>query len=534
MTDKLGAPRHLKVVPFSGTDYSLGESLLERDGTSTKDSLGISNKLSLLFQWPEHAWVGVNFVGLGKETLPCKLSYDLDEAVPTELYLTLSGDYTAERMALLKQANVSFEIFRVCYDFRAEVLAANSPALGQLILVLGIPEELITVKHRRLPRIRIDEVEAAKLPYLTIHGQEVTVSELGLNSMALAKNVQVPEGSVELVFQIEPPLRLNAHLLARCGRQVLRLEFRDDLEYGRYFDIYRVFAYPGLYPKSEFSTESLIELYEKTGYFEGFQAELNREQRHKEFDQVWQSVYSAQHDTTADYVATDANKKPVGASSATLAFRGDGQDYWVFQQLCSIKSPDLLLSSGQLYTWRAEYLTGRRQDFKIIFWFRSASRWLDRIYVKFSKQTAEQTTLIPVRITKHRVDRANENQIKGDQLIQYKIGNHERRTMVTPRLVGGIGPELLNASGILNIVSCLGEKTEQSEIEHTAKALINTGDSKTTEIFFCVPNNLKDSDSSLKVYPSDRFCVFSKCNLFDFLTCVEHSIAVTRRKTKAA
>src|SRR5579885_579044 len=145
--------RRLHLVPFSGTDYSAGQVLLEKNGTTTSDPVSISSKLSLLFHFEDYAWVAASLPNRGSGALRCTLSYDKDEAVPTELRLRFTDGVPGADFTMLKSITVSFEIFRVCYEFSTNVLAALSSEDGSVELILSVPSSLTTVKHRRLPRI---------------------------------------------------------------------------------------------------------------------------------------------------------------------------------------------------------------------------------------------------------------------------------------------------------------------------------------------------------------------------------------------
>jgi hypothetical protein len=528
--------RHLQVVPFSGNDFSLGEHLLERDGTTSTDPLNISNKLSLLFHYEDYAWVGVTLPGAGNKIVPCRISYDQTEAVPTELYLTLKTPYAVDRLAMIKRATVSFEIFRVCYEFSAEVLNYNSDGSVEFHLVLSIPEELSTIKHRRLPRVRIDQEDREKLPkiYLNSSNEPLQISELGLNSIAVDTVEHFTAGEYELDFRSENNLKCRATGMIRGEKLVFCLLFENAITFGQYFNIYRKFAYPGIQPRSDFDNLTMFDLYEKTGYFGGFLTDESKSKGRQDLLKTWEAVPNEAYDVTADFVTTDKQGTVIGASSVSLAFRDTNFEYWAFHQLCSIKSPDLLTASGHLYMWRADYLIGLPQDLKVVVWFRSESRWLERIYVKFARQSSERVRIHPVKLIKGQFTKTTSGTPSRQlpKTTSYSYGSHKRTVTVSDNLISGIGPDFLNASGLLNNVSFLDGNDDKEAIQSAMTALMENSGTDTAQFYVSLPEKSETTFEGWKITPSDRFCIFSKNDLIDFLSSVEHSIAVIRKKAQ--
>lgn len=531
--------RKFHVVPFSSTDYSLGHVLLENDGTVSTDPVAISAKLSLLFQWSEYSWVGA-FIPGREEPLPCTLSYDEDEATPSELRLTFSTKMNMKSFSFIKKSKIRFEVFRICYEFETTVLAIADQNDTTWDIIIAIPERLVTYKQRRLPRVRVQKELNRTLPEVYCEYEDGTrslplsVIEMGLNSVVTKDLNKLSQAPKNLVFGKTSPLRIPVESFRKQDRHIFRLIINDNTTFGKYFDIYRFVAYPGLVPRNSIPAQNLLQLYEETGYMEGFptRSEQGEQNLREELLNTWALVNGATPDSTADYVILDSEARTAGASSVTRAFADDKQEYWAFHQLCSRKSPDLLTASGHLYAWRAEYLAGRIGPLKGIAWYRSDSRWLERIYTKFSRQSNGNSTLTAVKLVKGKVSPLQQSAAPSLSLkiCETTVGEAKRHFTRVDCVLSGLGPNRLNASGLLNHVLSPDEDMSPSALINIAAELVRSANCNSAEFYLSLPVAAETPDGNWKVTPSDRLCIFTKDDLLNFLTCVEHSIAVTRRK----
>jgi hypothetical protein len=237
---------------------------------------------------------------------------------------------------------------------------------------------------------------------------------------------------------------------------------------------------------------------------------------------------------SADYVTVDQSGELAGASSAVLAFKRNEKPIWAFHQLCARASPDILEQSGQLYTWRAEYLAGRKEDLDVVVWFDSKSRWLERIYVKFALQNQTKVQLHAVFVARTFYSGKAVALVKSQKSDVY--GNHLRLFLDSENEFGAVSPTYLNAAGGLNAVIALdGGATAQSVIS-IADGLIANSEEKECFVEITLPAEKAYFLEGLNFEPikeASRFCIFNKDSLVGFLGSVEHSVAVTARKKAA-
>lgn len=528
---------HLRIVPFNPNDYSLGSMLTKENREEIKTPEDISAALSLLFQFPEHALV---FLIYSDDEAPVQISldYDHEERILSELYIKDPDVQSTLPQKMRGNVTVRFEIFRQCYEFESKVLSPFSDGL----MVISPPEYLFVIKHRRLPRVAVLPEDHTRLPKcygLSTDGvKKISFEcvELGIKAVRLKGDLNDENNGLLQMgfFCIEGchiPVKVTRH---SKNDAVFALYPRNYVEYGAIFDLYRVLAYPYLRRREEFPSDDVLDLYsDKTGYFGKFQTDSDGAQRKELIKQIWEDIADDRHRITADYVTVDDQGKLAGASSAALAFMKTDRPVWVFHQLCARTSPDLLTQSGELYTWRAEYLAGREENLDIIFWFDSRSRWLERIYVKFVLQNEDVATLIPAAVTRNTF--SAEHLPKQINCTNTNYGKSKRTMAFIENTFGGSNPKFLNASGILDAIIAVSERATKDDVVAIAGLLASQAGSSSIDLEVTVPLNKKDLFSSPTVTPLDdvdRFCCFEKQSLIGFIACVEHSVAVTQRKQK--
>lgn len=523
--------RGLRLVPYSPSDYSLGEILSRDDGFSTQDSAQIASALSLYFQWEESRCASI-FYGQSN-FVPCVLDYDRDERQPSELRIRQSSTAEAGKYEMFQKVSIRFEVFQVCYEFTAEVLAVSEqPKMDEWDLIVSIPSILTVFKARRLPRIELDSDAISLLKDSTWVSEgngpvSIEINEIGLKGI-LAKifisTVKISKGTLNILgkeFQAELIRIVN-------GKAIFVLKPNNGAEYGAYFDVYRRFAYPHLRPRSDFSSDQGIELYRSTNYFGKFLTESDATSAYEEIKRTWSLVDSGNHETTADYFVVDDQNQPIGASSATLAFFKDESHMWAFHQLCAKNSPEFLPLTLELYSWRAEYLAGKDGAISSIGWFDSKSRWLERIYVKFITQRKGKSKLSAVKT--YKVHFIPDNSDDHSFLInRVKIGKSERIMLSDGHLVGGCNPAYLNASQTLNAVIAIDEGVQSSSVMKAGAVMANLQKMQLSLDVSFISEPI-ESSNFIPINGADRFFVLIKEDLVDFISSIHHSVAITQRK----
>jgi hypothetical protein len=507
----------------------------------------ISAALSLLFQFSKDAQSFL-LQSMDEPPVSIVLDYDHDERTLTELYIRLVDNQINQMALTTKESEkvaIRFEVFRQCYEFEAVVLSSSSDGL----IVITPPECLYVIKHRRLPRITVLPEDQTQLPKhygLSSDGKKdipIRCLELGLKAILLKEETEGERNELSEMafFCIEKSptsveqIPVKAIRTYKNGNTVYALSPRNHMEYGAIFDFYRILAYPHLRRRDEFSSSDVLSLYsEQTGYLGKFQTDSDAEQRKKLIVDAWEDTTHEHHRLTADYVTVDDEGKLAGASSAVLAFNKMEQPIWVFHQLCARASPDLLVQSGELYTWRAEYLAAREENLDVVIWFDSRSRWLERIYVKFAMQNEKMATLLPVAVIRNTFKSLDQKSNQPAFGIQ-KFGKIKRINAFTENAFGGTNPNFLNASGILDAIIAISEKSTEEDVLKIASLLASETGSSEINLEVTIPLDKKDAFFSNSMKPLDdvdRYCSFEKKFLISFLTCVDHSVAVTKRKQK--
>ena len=537
MTDQTKQPSPISLVPFSGSDHN-SKHLTETNGQITLEAEEIHAKIGLILNWPEEAYVSVAIPGADHLTIECSVSADPDERTPTELYFNpLSSDHL-ELLLGLHTLSISIELFRTCYQFDVKVTGVVPFDNIHRSIVTSLPTAITTIRTRNLPRITLSKGAFDALPPITWIGENgenlkfSEISELGLNSIAgkLASSPKDNTGTLTL-----GELTVKGSFVRIKGTHfIFILIFDSSLDFGRYFEIYRKFAFPNIRPRHEQDPNSIFELYVKTKYLSQFTGDSELTRLKDDLQETWRSVSLVQHKYSADYITVDSNEQPCGASSIVHAFNEPSHSIWVFHQLCSVVTPNLLDCSAQLYTWRAEYLAASPSPLKVIGWFRSDSRWLERIYSKFVRITRGRSTLRPVCWIRGNVKLESGENIKsseGGELEHFSFGNLKRTLIsTTTSEIGGVGPEYLNVCASLNGILNITKDPEGIEaFNDLAQVLLQSQQQSSLSMHFTLAHGSAVPEGFEK-HVSDRFFSIEKDDLGDFLSCVDHSIALTRRK----
>ncbi len=527
--------RKLQLVPYEPDNYAPGEVLALDDATVLSSDKAIGSALSLYFQWEKKRSCHITF---SKEAgaLLCEMDYDHDEASPTEIRVQLSKISKKKSVKVVPGSTVliRFEIFRVTYVFTSVITAvAADPKVEGWHSIIEVPSELRVLKTRHLPRLVLDDAGRAKLPKATWTSSsgdpiDLKLLEIGMGSVRasfIGEALLAREKSGKLSFgEALVPVEV---VRSGKGEIILKLNFVDHKDFGPFWDYYRLVAYPSMRSRYEVPFEEGIELYEKTNYFGVYGAEKSSEEIN-ELIKTWEDIRSGFHSTNADYYITDDHGVLSGSSSLVLTNFSQNESVWAFHQLCAIKNPYLVEQSGVLYTWRSEYLASHPEKLSVTGNFYSKSRWLERIYVKHTRNSMHGSKLWQVinrRCTFSRKDKVNSISLKS-----YPIGKIERISTTSDDIWGSANPKFLNANQNLDTIVAVFRPTTKHELENIGGNLAEKLNEDNISILATLLPNFDLTSLMSKEQRSDRFFRIPKDDLLLFMSSVEHSVAVTERK----
>lgn len=523
----------LRIIPYDPNDYSLGEALTVENGTKISDPKLIGAALSLYFQWPAHRLSNLIWnEAKTPQASSCELDYDKDERSPTELRIKYNEN-VATSLREFDEIRIRFEVFRSCYEFSARILAlSTSPKEDGFSAIIAVPDFIVAYKARRLPRLSMPQNEDTPKIEVSISDENsiekkynLFISEIGLKSIKLISDFQLPLKDCKLLINNK---KISGKIVkADSNACVAVLNITSPAEFGHYFDFYRKYAYPSLRSRYEFPLNAGITLYKDANYFGKFEGNQFEESISHIIDN-WKDLENGSHLTNADYYIVDDSNVPVGSSGIALAFFSEGNPVWIFHQLCALKNPALVKRSGYLYTWRAEYLAARPENLTVAVWFDSRSRWLERLYVKFSQQSKSGVSLSSVQDKHCHFQKSDTN--TSVELKNYKLGNSDRWVTTAKNIWAGIGPRYLNANGYLDCIVNLEDSEPSQAVKEIGGTLLSAANIDSLSILVTVRQDASLESIDGRPQLSDRFCKFDKLNLIDFLISVEHSIAITERK----
>ena len=533
--------RRLRLIKFDPEDFSQGVALGKDDGHTSDETALISAALSLYFQWPEYRSSVLRDKKIDQMS-SCELEYDSDEREPEELWIIPDNISSTATFREGDKIQIIFEVFNTAYSFESLVLwSACGDSSSRIQLVICIPNTIAIQKSRRLGRHLINENDRSLIPTFVFRpdpkGREAILDLIEIGSQSLLIKQHIEPGS-------NGYLEFEGHkIYCTCPRKnsdgsILVLNFKSQQELGAYFDVYRKIAYPGLLPRSTASPDETISAYEASGFFSKFSKELVKDVYQKWLlliKESWKKISVPAHQNTADYVVVDrATNKVTGASSLVLGFQNGSRPVWVKHQLCSIAEPKYLPLTKTVYLWRTEYLCGLPEDLDVAVWFDGNSRWIERLWIKFSRYINQPNTVrsVDIRI----LDLSKEKNLEQPkyETIHYDIGSESRNVTVSSKVISGIGPDTLNTSGLLNhSISLSTEPDDQVAVLDAVKTLCSTSAQTNSNLVFRVSfptGKTPESVKSLPVHPSNRFCFFEKKYLPTLRSSLEHSLAVIEKK----
>lgn len=500
----------LQILKYDPNDYKLEEILSLPHGVKINETATIQKIISLYLTWIARTRLEL-FIDKEKSSGRLgEISIDLEERQPSQLFIHTPNiiDNTNPEYVFAR-----LQIFEKCYDFELKVLEVFQENSGSTYIT-DIPTSLSSVKERKTPRIKM---EATTSHYLILDTDKFRISTIGPQSI-IADGL-IPEGLHSFTLNDHQFIGMSQKIAGQKTLVVASQE--DDSASSGYFLAYASIAFPQLSPIARISNEARFNLYKDAGYFSVFNDEDLAITKEKLF-QSWEITKKFQGKDLIDFAALDGNKL-CGASGLARAFtetnNNISSETWVFHQLCALKDEENLETTKQLYRWRAEYISAKKESIKTRFWFRSSSRWLERIYVKFSI-AKNRDVLKPVNLLS--CNFSSSKTISNEWTLD-KSSTIQRLVYDKDGIIGGASPEYLNASRLLNMVL-----TEDPDKTHLLESIA----SQSNESYMVICQPYDATTEGERLLPSDRMAKLEQHDMIDFISCLEHSIAVTIQKRK--
>ncbi|MBS1962201.1 MAG: hypothetical protein JST04_08295 [Bdellovibrionales bacterium] len=517
--------RHLQLI---NPEEQFQEQVWEQSGDLIVDPNSVKAKIYFFLHWASSG--AAKLVLPNGSILPVTLSYDTDEAEPSCLWLELPKN-SSSGFGSLQVATVVISIFKATYRLRANVVDRD-----QFCLFISLPDSLEVLGARNFPRHEIKAERNHPLKranWVSKNGQrfEITIESIGLKTLNfMSVDFQISEGEVGEIKL--GSFTTEAKCVKTTNGNIICEWLISDSEYHKFFEIYASVSFPKLRTRTFYSGDDVFALYKNSGYFGQFgKADAFK----PEIISTWNSLSVGHSYENVDYVTQDQELKPIGASSLTKAFVHGKTNYWAFHQLCALRREEEIDTTGLLYSWRAEYLLGLKEDCMALVWYRSRSRFIEKIYSKLARNRPDKIRLSPVHLVKGTLKVSENFKKSKSRVAEISFGEQIRHCTYSNSVVGGYGPKWLNTSGLLNCVFTLSDEDSSTLYTQEASNLLSTKGEGEGEFYFCYLNEKTDSGlDGAVVGESDRFCVFSKTSLMDLLASIEHGIAVAKRKKEIA
>jgi len=518
----------LRLVPFSSDDHSLGSQLNKTDGEQVEHPDEMAAIFSLYFQWPEHRVAFIAKNSGAQDHIECELNYDRDERTPSEIWVKITDKKKTPEFVEFESLTVKFIVFHTCYEFKVPALAVDANAENGWHVIFASPSSITIRKNRRLPRYQIPEnipIHAHFYKNGDATAVQLDFIEIGLQSVRVHAKNSTLEGVGRLKgrgFDVAAQVvrKLDNHV-------ILSLSFDSGIEFGQYFDFYKTIAYPSLRSRYDFPLEVGIQLYKDSNYFGKYEGEKSVEQIGNLID-TWEKTRTGFHSTNADYYVIDDQGKPTGTSGLALSHFKEKIQVWVGHQLCALKRPDFFEESGNLYQWRAEYLSGLPGQLIYTVWFHSKSRWHERIYAKHAMYSKLGSKVIPVVDRRVIFERAEDN--PKVRLKTFKVGELNRVATLDEKICGGIGPRCLNANENLDTIIATSDSTLPEEVKDLGRQLVRESKQEKASILVTVGPSFDIDSLGGTPQLSDRMTEIPKEDLINFMASLEHTIAISSRK----
>lgn len=512
----------LEIVEFNPSDHNISAVLTSGTAKRIDKKNEISAIFSLINQWPDKTKISAYVHRNQSKAYESNIIIDNEERNITQLIFEFNQE---PQEAFTGKLFAKISIFDSCFEIEVEVLECWKED-GSFLICTSIPETVDKLIPRASTRKNLTQPIHVSI---SIDELETTCRILNLNPGNVVIDLNLPVGQ-KIRLKIE---KNNFH-----GKSIRHLEhgtlieimFESDEENGCYKEIYFKNKYPNLSSRDYCDPSLVFDAFIKSGFFGNFTNESNHENKKSDTIKTWENLKPIRHKSNIDMCLIN-NGQPVGASSLTLGLRNKQQEIWIFHQLFSIKSETTIDDTGLLYTWRAEYLMNRMADINTLVWFRSESRWIERIYVKLSMLVKSHSKLCHSNVFDYSHTRTEKKYLEVAKVEDF--GSEKRATVELANTLASAGPRLLHVNENLNLV--VSQTNDPEEIKMACDLLcdaLNTDkmhfrlDVVNTDVVNAL-NNLTTQKGS------DRRAEIEKSAMLDLITCVQHSVEVTKKKMKA-
>jgi len=443
------------------------------------------------------------------------LSYDEEERIATQIYIEMDRSTPSRGN---EWVFIRFEVFENCFEFEGKVIDWYDEGENS-IAIIEIPKSISVIKNRRSFRVKAKPDSFVKAR-IAGESRSLEVLSVSLSSVTVKGNYAPEDDGFLESGDTQIPLKVNRSF---DGLTSLSILTQTSYQAGKWFDFYRIHAYPALVRRSEVDFEECLELYMASGYFEKYGA-TDFQSLLPQIRADWDSSAKSEHIMTADYVSL-RNGLPVGIASNSLTFDSDNLQHWTFHSLCAIRNDEDLDLTRALYAWRAEYTYFRKENIDTLLFFSSQSRWIERVYVNFLNRKA-QSGVLPVRVYTMVFTPKNH----GINVRHVKFGEDTDRLVVeSPGLLAAALPDFLHIRRKLNCIVVESDNV-------TSEAILRVGEQLSFEagrelqFRVTVPEQHPWKPNLALDLPTDRLGKLKKEDLLDFISSLDHSIEVTKRK----
>lgn len=515
----------LRLVDYDPNDYKLSTVLSSGAGEILTSQEHLSSAFSLFFHWAKESQCWVRFNKDGSRASQCSLTRDEEERELTQIFFSIPvSDMGTEKF--YENLFVRMVVFDTCFEFEAEIIDAWIEH-DQQWLITQVPSSIKALRARKSPRAQAHECNIVFNWDGKSQFKELKALSVGLNSIVTDAQIPVKEeGQVTIDGTSFRAKCMRADETSSC----LEILFQNDFEAGVFFETYAKIKYPLLRNRRQFPISDVIDLYERSGFFSNFQGSFDESDKLSQIQKTWEGLHSVDHQYTADFCITK-DQRLAGASSLGLCLKSLDLDYWVFQQLCCDKDLGTYDDTGDLYSWRAEYLFAKKSKLASIFWFRSSSRWLERIYVKYLLQNPTFGELRQGNAYSyiHEADGEHSNEV---ELVNF--GDENRAYLQNRSLVAGAGPDYVHANRNMNII--YSKDGDWQAIHQAANSICRALDKKSMYFRVDLPPGISPPESARTEHQggSDRFARINREGMLDLVSCIRHSIAITKHKKGVA
>lgn len=487
----------------------------------------ISSMFSLYFQWKSHCRA-IFYVNDEKKFVNCDIDYDQDLRNPTELFINFKETCDLNQLKESMKLKFRLEIFGVCYEFFTEALGWKEFEDDPFDVVVEIPRNILVFKereHRRIIPNKLQNDQMCKDASIILNKNELLIDEvydISLNAF-VCKFVEPPnsleKGRYDEIYLQYGSTQVSLKYIDKKGESyyLFKLNETRSTSLFSYFLFYSVAAYPYFRKRTPEDHEELIDLYKEQGYtkvFEGCEYTL------PQIKEGWREVDTEKENLTGYNLLGEVNGVIRGASSITkIEDPSNKKKIFLWHQTVAQTSPEILELSGNLYKWRAELalLLLESEDQNMI-WFKSGSRWLERIYTKFKRFTHQSVELSAVKLFK--VDHVLSTQ-KGISAIH-------RYSKIDKREIVSIANTTQNISSICSFYCRLDGNFDDNVFTKIEQTLRKIG-IQNKKLVYSINS---DDTYSPKGYvsPTDRLIKFSRDCCLDFISSIDHSLCVTKAK----